>query len=95
MLDKPQVAVALVGAKDASHLDETLDIFRVKARCRRPPADRGAGRLGARRAVGDCYDGSSATRGGMHKSIMQMNQNMHGAPEKIDMMAPDLKTTRG
>jgi diketogulonate reductase-like aldo/keto reductase len=82
----------LVGAKDARHLAETLEIFRVKL----DDADRkaldnlaasGAG------APGDCY-AVERDPDSMHKRIMQMNQNVHGAPEKM-VMAPDLKQLRG
>lgn len=92
VLDKPQVALALVGAKDARHLAETLEIGRVKLDDEdRSTLDElaasGAG------APGDCY-AVERDPDSMHKRIMQMNQNVQGAPDKV-VMAPDLKQLRG
>lgn len=92
VLDKPQVALALVGARDASHLDETLDVFRVQLddedrRTLDALAASGAG------APGDCY-AVERDPNSIHKRIMQMNQNVHGAPANM-LMAPDLKQLRG
>ena len=92
VLDKPQVAVALVGAKDAKHLDETLDIFRVKL----DAADRevlDALAASSPGAPGDCY-AVERDPASIHKRIMQMNQNVHGAPTNM-LMAPSLKELRG
>lgn len=91
VLDKPQVAAALVGAKDARHLPQTLEIFRVKL----DASDRKA--LDALAAsspgvAGDCY-AAERDPGSIHKKIMQMNQNVHGAPEQM-VMAPDLQQLR-
>ena len=61
VLDKPQVAAALVGAKDARHLDETMAIFSLQLDAAGPGApgcDRRARRRG-RRATATT---SSATR---------------------------------
>lgn len=85
VLDKPQVATALVGARDASHLDETLDIFRVRL----DAEDRS--RIGevvsrARGPAGDCYD-LERVKGGKHAGIMYMNQNTQGAPAHIPGVA--------
>lgn len=92
VLDKPQVAAALVGAKNAAHLDETLDIFRLKldasdtarleALARAAPGPRG-----------DCYT-LERDKDSVHAKIMQMNQNTHGAPAQVEM-SPRLETLRG
>ena len=91
VLDKPQVAAALVGAKNATHLDETLDIFRLKL-----DADDRA-RLDALAhaapgPAGDCYT-LERDKDSVHAKIMQMNQNTHGAPDKVEM-APSLAGLR-
>ena len=85
-LDLPQVAVALVGARDASHLDETLDIFRLQLddEDRRKIAAVVARSKGPQ---GDCYE-LERIKGGVHAGIMHMNQNTKGAPAHIDMTAP-------
>lgn len=87
VLDKAQVASALVGARDARHLDETLAIFQIRL----DDADRATlDRLAAssQRPSGDCYT-VERDPDSIHKRIMQMNQNSHGAPA-VMMMAPDL-----
>ena len=91
VLDKPQVAAALVGARDARHLDETLAIFRLKLDAQ------DAARLDAiTRAApgprGDCYD-LERDKDSIHAKIMHMNQNTGGAPTHIDM-APDVGSLR-
>lgn len=92
VLDKPQVALALLGAKDAKHLDQTLQIFRVRL-------DEGDRRtldalaVAAPGAPGDCYR-VERDPGSIHMRIMQMNQNVQGAPEKMHM-APNLHELRG
>ena len=83
VLDRPQVALALVGARDAQHLDENLDIFRLRL----DDADRAlltSARAAAPGPAGDCYD-LERNKDGMHAKIMHMNQNSHGAPAHIDM----------
>jgi aryl-alcohol dehydrogenase-like predicted oxidoreductase len=92
VLDKPQVAAALIGAKNASHLQETLEIFRVKldAADRKVLDDLAASSPGA---PGDCYEVERDPKS-IHMRIMQMNQNTHGAPEQM-LMAPNLKELRG
>jgi aryl-alcohol dehydrogenase-like predicted oxidoreductase len=92
VLDKPQVALALVGAKDAKHLAQTLEIFRVRL----DDADRrelDALAASSPGAPGDCY-AVERDPDSIHKRIMQMNQNVHGAPANM-LMAPDLKQLRG
>jgi aryl-alcohol dehydrogenase-like predicted oxidoreductase len=84
-LDKPQVAAALVGARDASHLAETLDIFRVRLddedrRCIAAVVGR------ARGPSGDCYE-LERVKGGKHAGIMYMNQNTQGAPAHVPGVA--------
>ncbi len=91
LLDRPQVAQALVGAKDAKHLAETLEVFRVKL----DAADRAALdalAAAAPGAPGDCYAVERDPHS-IHMRIMQMNQNVHGAPEQM-VMTPDLNTLR-
>lgn len=83
VLDKPQVAAALVGAKDARHLDETLAIFRLSL------DDDDRARLAALTAdapgpAGDCY-ALERDKDSIHAKIMHMNQNTHGAPAHIDL----------
>lgn len=92
VLDRPQVAAALVGAKDAKHLDETLSILRIQldADDRKVLDALAASSPGA---PGDCYD-VERDPNSIHKRIMQMNQNTHGAPEKM-VMAPSLNELRG
>ncbi|MBL8359101.1 MAG: aldo/keto reductase [Rubrivivax sp.] len=92
VLDKPQVALALVGAKDARHLAETLEIFRVTL----DDADRAeldALAASSPGAPGDCY-AVERDPASIHKRIMQMNQNVHGAPANM-LMAPNLNELRG
>lgn len=91
VLDKPQVACALVGAKNATHLEETLGIFRLKL----DNADHAAIAEHVRAAPGprgECY-ALERDKDSIHARIMQMNQNTHGAPEKM-LMAPDLSGLR-
>jgi aryl-alcohol dehydrogenase-like predicted oxidoreductase len=78
VLDKPGVAVAIVGARDAAHLDETLEVFRFKL----DDADRAAiAELTATAPgpAGDCYELERA-EGGPHSAIMWKNQNTGGPP---------------
>ncbi|MBM3407636.1 MAG: aldo/keto reductase [Betaproteobacteria bacterium] len=92
VLDKPQVVVALVGARDARHLESTLDIFRIRLDARdRDDLDRAA--AAALGPPGDCY-GVERDPASIHKRIMQMNQNTHGAPAAVDL-APRLDELRG
>lgn len=86
VLDKPQVAAALVGARDASHLDETLEVFRLRL------DDEDRSRIAevvgrSRGPAGDCYD-LERVKGGAHASIMYMNQNTRGAPAHVPGVAP-------
>src|SRR5688572_11214048 len=84
-LDKPQVAAALVGARDASHLDETLSVFRV--RLDDDDRRRIAGVVArASGPQGDCYD-LERVKDGRHASIMYMNQNTRGAPVHVPGVA--------
>ncbi|MBB3182242.1 aldo/keto reductase [Variovorax sp. Sphag1AA] len=87
VLDKPQVAAALVGAKDASHLDETLAIFRLQLDAD-DRASIAAHTENAMGPAGDCYD-LERIKGGRHAKIMQTNQNTQGAPASVDL-APDV-----
>jgi aryl-alcohol dehydrogenase-like predicted oxidoreductase len=92
VLDKPQAAAALVGAKDSKHLAETLAILRLEldADDRKVLDELAASSPGA---PGDCYAVERDPES-IHKRIMQMNQNTHGAPEKM-VMAPSLNELRG
>lgn len=92
VLDKPQVAMALVGARDASHLEPTLGVFRLRL----DEADRAE--LDALAAAsdgppGDCYT-VERDKDSVHARIMQTNQNTRGAPASVDL-APDLSQLRG
>jgi hypothetical protein len=92
VLDKPLVAVALVGARDASHLAPTLGVFRLRL----DAADRAE--LDALAAAsdgppGDCYT-VERDKDSIHARIMQTNQNTRGAPSSVDL-APDLSQLRG
>lgn len=91
VLGKPQVACALVGAKDSRHLGETLDIFALQLDAEDTAridqlAGAGSG------IQGDCYD-VERDKDSVHAKIMQMNQNTHGAPETVQM-SPELESLR-
>lgn len=91
VLDRPQVACALVGARDARHLDETLDIFQLQL----DADDRALLEQIVRAApgpAGECY-ALERDKDSVHAKIMQMNQNTHGAPAQVEM-APDLTALR-
>jgi aryl-alcohol dehydrogenase-like predicted oxidoreductase len=91
VLDRPQVALALVGARDASHLEETLGIFRLRL----DADDRAVLDALAQSApgpAGDCYS-AERQKDGVHARIMQMNQNTGGVPASV-VMAPDLAAVR-
>lgn len=78
VLDKPAVAVAIIGARSAAHLPETLEVFRLNL----DAADRSAIAAVTREAsgpLGDCYALERA-EDGPHSAIMWKNQNRHGAP---------------
>ena len=83
VLDKPQVAAALVGAKDSRHLDDTLAIFSLRLDAE-DLASLTALSDAAPGPTGDCYD-IERDKDGSHAKIMLMNQNTHGAPAHIDM----------
>jgi aryl-alcohol dehydrogenase-like predicted oxidoreductase len=85
VLDKPQVATALVGARDASHLDETLDTFRV--RLDDEDRRRIAGVVARARSPACDYYDRERVKGGAHAAIMYMNQNTQGAPAHIPGVA--------
>lgn len=92
VLDKPQVAVALMGARDARHLSSSLAIFRIQLDAQdRQTLDALA--AAANGPPGDCYD-VERDPASIHMRIMQMNQNTHGAPAKVDL-APKLDELRG
>jgi aryl-alcohol dehydrogenase-like predicted oxidoreductase len=91
VLDKPQVAQALVGARDASHLEQTLAVFRLRLEATdRAELDALAG--AAPGMPGDCY-AAERDKEGIHARIMQMNQNTQGAPRQVDL-APDLAAVK-
>lgn len=91
VLDKPQVAQALVGARDASHLEKTLAVFRLRLEAAdRAELDALAG--AAPGMPGDCY-AAERDKEGIHARIMQMNQNTQGAPRQVDL-APDLAAVK-
>jgi len=77
LLDRPGAAVALLGARDASHLAEALEVFPL----RMDDAERETLSAFARAAPGprgDCYE-LERVEDGAHSSIMWKNQNTHGA----------------
>jgi aryl-alcohol dehydrogenase-like predicted oxidoreductase len=79
VLDKPGGAVAIVGARDAAHLAEMLEVFRFAL----DDTDRAAVAELADSAPGpqgDCYELERA-EGGPHAAIMWKNQNAGGPPE--------------
>jgi aryl-alcohol dehydrogenase-like predicted oxidoreductase len=77
LLDRPGAAVALLGARDAAHLAETLEVFRFRL----DDADRASIAALADTApgpLGDCYD-LERVEDGVHSRIMWKNQNTRGA----------------
>jgi aryl-alcohol dehydrogenase-like predicted oxidoreductase len=87
VLDRPQVALALVGARDASHLGANLAVFGLQL----DPEERAqldALADAATGPLGDCYT-LERIKDGAHATIMQMNQNTQGAPASV-VMAPTL-----
>ncbi len=77
VLDKPGVGVAIVGARGAAHLDEALEVFRLKldAEDRAAIAALAAAAPGP---LGDCYE-LERIEDGAHGTIMWKNQNTGGA----------------
>lgn len=92
VLNKPQVACALVGARDSRHLADTLDIFALKLDAQDTALLDGLAKAGDH-IEGDCY-AVERDKDSIHAKIMQMNQNTHGAPEKMEM-SPQLEALRG
>ena len=87
VLDRPQVALALVGARDASHLDANLAVSGLRLDAdERAQLDTLADAAPGPR--GDCYT-LERIKDGAHATIMQMNQNTQGAPTSV-VMAPTL-----
>jgi hypothetical protein len=76
VLDKPGVAAALVGARDAAHLDGLVRAVSLDDADRRAIARIVSQAEGPR---GDCYD-LERLEGGPHSAIMWKNQNAGGAP---------------
>ena len=76
VLEKPQVAVAIVGARDATHLDALTQTVTLDASDRAAIARMVAQADGPR---GDCYD-LERVEGGPHSAIMWKNQNAGGVP---------------
>jgi aryl-alcohol dehydrogenase-like predicted oxidoreductase len=76
VLDQPQVAAAIVGARDASHLDENLKAFALKL----SPTDRQKIAEVIARHTGPAGDVYQLEReaGGKHASIMRYNLNREG-----------------
>ena len=77
ILDKPGVAVLLLGARNAAHLPEMLEVLKVRL----DDADRAAITALADTApgpLGDCYD-LERVEDGAHSRIMWKNQNTRGA----------------
>ena len=76
VLDKPGVAVAIVGSRDAAHLDGLVRAVSLDDADRRAIARVVSQAAGPR---GDCYD-LERLEGGPHSAIMWKNQNAGGAP---------------
>jgi len=76
VLDKPGVAAALVGARDAGHLDDLVRAVTLDDGDRDAIARLVAQAPGPR---GDCYE-LERVEGGPHSVIMWKNQNTGGAP---------------
>jgi aryl-alcohol dehydrogenase-like predicted oxidoreductase len=76
VLDKPSVAVALVGARSAAHLEALTQPVELDETDRAAIARVVAGAPGPR---GDCYELERA-EDGPHSAIMWKNQNAGGAP---------------
>ncbi len=86
ILDKPGVSVAIIGARSADRLGDTLDALRLTL----SHADRAAIdalTLTASGPRGDCYE-LEREEGGPHSSIMWKNQNQHGAPRDAKAYTP-------
>ena len=86
VLDKPGVAVAIIGARSADRLPPMLDALRLPL----SDTDRAAidGVIAAGPGPrGDCYD-LEREEGGSHSSIMWKNQNRHGAPTDAAAYVP-------
>lgn len=77
ILDKAGVAVAILGARSAAHLEEAVEVMGLELSA----ADRAAIDAIAQSAPGprgDCYT-LERVENGAHSSIMWKNQNTHGA----------------
>ncbi len=77
ILDKAGVAVAILGARSAAHLEKSIEV----PGCKLEDADRAEIDAMAKTAPGpegDCYD-LERIEGGVHSSIMWKNQNTRGA----------------
>jgi aryl-alcohol dehydrogenase-like predicted oxidoreductase len=76
VLDKPDVAVAIIGARNAAHLDDLVHAVTLDE------DDRGAISRVVSQATGprgDCYE-LERVEAGPHSAIMWKNQNTGGAP---------------
>jgi len=76
VLDKPGVAVAIVGARNAAHLDQLVKPVTLDANDRSAIARLVSRATGPR---GDCYE-LERIEAGPHSAIMWKNQNSGGAP---------------
>jgi aryl-alcohol dehydrogenase-like predicted oxidoreductase len=76
VLDKPNVAVAIVGARNAVYLDDLVQAVTLDDRDHAAIAQIVAQATGPR---GDCYE-LERVEGGPHGAIMWKNQNTRGAP---------------
>jgi aryl-alcohol dehydrogenase-like predicted oxidoreductase len=86
VLDKPGVAAAIIGARQADRLAPLLAALRV------PLADADRAAIDGIAAAapgprGDCYELERA-EGGPHSTIMWKNQNSHGAPADAAAYTP-------
>jgi aryl-alcohol dehydrogenase-like predicted oxidoreductase len=76
VLDKPDVAVAIVGARDAAHLDDLVQAVTLDESDRAAISRVVSQAMGPR---GDCYE-LERVEGAPHSAIMWKNQNTDGAP---------------
>jgi aryl-alcohol dehydrogenase-like predicted oxidoreductase len=92
VLDKPGVAVVIIGARTADRLPTMLDALRVTlSGAERAAIDQLAAAAPGPR--GDCYD-LEREAGGPHSAIMWKNQNAHGAPSDALAYTPPLPPAR-
>jgi aryl-alcohol dehydrogenase-like predicted oxidoreductase len=86
VLDKPGVAVAIIGARSAERLPTLLEALRITLTDAERAAIDGLAST-APGPRGDCYE-LEREEGGPHSAIMWKNQNTHGAPRDAAAYTP-------